>query len=141
MENLTDRNLQVQPFYDRLVDDCKDIVTEAVFTSRWALVEGYWQLGQRINEDAERLPITELLQGLAVDLDVKERTLWYAVQFFRKYPTLDNVPEGKNISWNKLITKYLPAPKEKEEDHECKWEDEVWERCTVCGKKRKKGAE
>jgi N6-adenosine-specific RNA methylase IME4 len=28
------------------------------------------------------------------------------------YSQLDKVPEGKNITWNKLITKYLSVPKE-----------------------------
>ena len=130
--------ISAQKFYGELLDDCEGIVTEAVFTSRWALVEGYWTLGQRIAQDAEKAPITELLQALAEDLKTGERTLWYAVQMFRKYPQLDTVPEGKNISWNKLITKYLPAPKKETEcNHE--WEDEVCERCTICGKKRKKG--
>jgi DNA modification methylase len=30
------------------------------------------------------------------------------VQFYEKYPELDTIPEGKNISWNKIVTKYLP---------------------------------
>ena len=119
------------------IEDCKDILTEAVFTSRWALVEGYWHLGQRIDEEVTPLPITILLQGLAVELKTSERTLWYAVQFHRKYPELDTVPEGKNISWNKLVTKYLPAPKEKEE-HEHAWEVIEYEVCKICGKKQKR---
>jgi len=103
-----ERHIETEQWYSQLVEDCKDIITEAVFTSRWALVEGYHQLGERIRLDADKKSITELLQGLAVDIKQSERTLWYAVQFYDKYPQLDNVPEGKNISWNKLLTKYLP---------------------------------
>lgn len=33
-------NLIKQDWYSELVNDCKAIITEAVFTSRWALVEG-----------------------------------------------------------------------------------------------------
>ena len=98
-------------WYSALVDECKAIITEAVFTSRWALVEGYHELGERITQDANKQPITKLLQGLAVNLKTSERTLWYAVQFAEKYPDIGRVPEGKNITWNKLITKYLPSPK------------------------------
>jgi hypothetical protein len=112
--------LITQEWYQSLVDECKDIITETIFTSRWALVEGYHKLGERIREDCPRHKkgmnyqgeIGELLQGLAVILKTSERTLYYAIQFYDKYPSLDNVPEGKNISWNKIITKYLPAPKE-----------------------------
>ena len=38
-------------WYQDLVEECKAIITEAVFTSRWALVEGYWNLGKRITEE------------------------------------------------------------------------------------------
>ena len=69
-------------------------------------------MGKRIREDSKRLSTTLLLQALAVDLKMSERTLWYAVQFYDTYSDLSQVPEGKNITWNKLITKYLPAHKE-----------------------------
>lgn len=106
-------SLKNQEWYSCLIEECKAIITEAIFISRWALVEGYWHLGERIDKDAEKLPTTKLLQGLAVNLKISERTLWYALQFFRKYPELAEIPEGKNITWNKLITKYLPKHEEK----------------------------
>ena len=42
-----------EEWYELLVDDCKAIITEAVFTSRWALVEGYHLLGERIATDSD----------------------------------------------------------------------------------------
>lgn len=113
-----------QEWYEGLIEDCRAIITEAVFTSRWALVEGYHQLGERIREDDNIKKInneningyskelTILLHGLAVNIGISERTLWYALQFYEKYPILNDVPEGKNISWNKIKTKYLPAQKQ-----------------------------
>ena len=108
-----------EEWYEALVEECKAIVTEAQFTSRWALVEGYWNLGKRIreeNDNFERAKIygEKIVQGLAISLGISTRTIHYALQFYDKYPKLDRVPEGKNISWNKLITKYLPEPKTKE---------------------------
>lgn len=104
--------LTSQEWYQSLVDECKSIITEAVFTSRWALVEGYHLLGERIlsenNLDRKNIYGKKILQGLAESLGISERTLYYAVQFAEKYPKLDTVPEGKNITWNKIITKYLP---------------------------------
>lgn len=117
-------DLITQDWYEQLVEDCKAIITEAVFTSRWALVEGNWELGKRVREDdnikklqAEKKysgVLTELLQGLAVKIHISERSLWYALQLFDKYPDLNKLPEGKNITMNKLITKYLPEQKESE---------------------------
>lgn len=101
-------------WYQNLFEECKAIICETEFTARWALVEGYHALGERIRQDADKIPVTELVQGLAVDLNKSERTLWYAVQFYDKYPRLDTVPEGKAISWNKIVTKYLPQEEGKE---------------------------
>ena len=109
--------LQNQEWYENLVEECKAIITEAVFTSRWALVEGYWKLGERVsgeNKNFERNAIygEKIVQGLAESLDTSSRTVHYALQVYKKYPDLTQLPEGKNITWNKLITKYLPEPKD-----------------------------
>jgi N6-adenosine-specific RNA methylase IME4 len=115
IETLTGDIITVQEnsdWYQSLVDDCKAIITEAVFTSRWALVEGYHQLGQRIATDESYQEYAKgnrsSVQDLARKLSTSPRSLYYAIQFYEKYPSLDGVPEGKNISWNKLLTKYLP---------------------------------
>ncbi len=100
-------------WYDVLVEDCKAIITEAVFISRWAKVEGYHHLGERIVTDENYQRFAKgnksSVQDLARKLGVSDRTLYYAMQFYDKYPRLDTLPDGKNISWNKIITKYLPA--------------------------------
>jgi len=104
-----------EKWYQALVDDCRAIITEAVFTSRWALVEGYWNLGKRIREDINFQEYSKgnkkSVQDLARNLNISERTLYYALQLYDKYPDINQIPEGKNITWNKLITKYLPGPK------------------------------
>lgn len=104
-------------WYESLVEDCKAIITEAVFTSRWALVEGYWNLGKRIQEDKEFQKFAKgnqsSLQDLANNLNTSERTIYYARQAFNKFPDIGKLPEGKNLTWNKLITQYLPEPKQK----------------------------
>lgn len=58
----------------------------------------------------------ELMTQLATAIKVSDRTLYYAVQFHRKFPVLNTVPEGKNVSWHKLTKQYLPAPKDNEEE-------------------------
>lgn len=108
------------------LEECKAIITEAVFTSRWALVEGWWLLGQRVSQEKYIKGNQERLQTLASKLHISERTLYYAIQAYQKYPRLDMIPLGKNISWNKLITKYLP-----EEHKEPKIRELI---CPHCGK-------
>jgi len=107
---------KIQEWYDLLVEDCKAIVTEAVFTSRWALVQGYWELGQRIREDENFKKYAKgnesSLTDLSKNIGVGHRDVYRAVQLHEKYPNINDIPEGKNITWNKLVTKYLPAQKE-----------------------------
>jgi len=112
--------IENEEWYQQLVEDCKATITEAVFTSRWALVEGYWNLGKRISEENknfERAKIygKKIVQDLAKSLSISERTIHYSLQAYDKFPDLDKIPEGKNISWNKLITLYLPEPKKEKQ--------------------------
>lgn len=96
-----------------MVEDCRAILTEAVFNSRWALIDGYHQLGERIVTDDNYQKWAKgngaSLSGLADNIGISERTLYRAIQFYEKYPDTDKLPEGKNISWNKVVTQYLPA--------------------------------
>lgn len=106
-----------EKWYESLIEDCKSIITETIFNSRWALVEGYHQLGKRIleeNDNFERAKIygEKITTGLSESLGTSTRTIERAILFAKKYPELDKVPEGKNISWNKICNKYLPTPKE-----------------------------
>ena len=105
---------EIVVFKPEFIEECKAIITESVFTSRWALVEGYWLLGQRVSQEKYAKGNAESLQTLAKNLSISTRTLYYAIQAYQRYPTLDTIPDGKNISWNKLITKYLPH---KDKDH------------------------
>src|SRR3990167_10597794 len=111
------KELTNQEWYNELVEECKAIITEAVFTSRWALVEGYWNLGKRIREDKLAQEYAKgnktFVQDLGQKLGTSSSTIYYALQAYDKYSELGKIPEGKNITWNKLITQYLPAPKDK----------------------------
>lgn len=127
--------ITVQKWYQALVDDCETIMTEALYQSRWALVEGYHQIGKRILEEHdnfERAKIygEKIVHGLALSLNMSSRILWYAIQFAKKYPDLTTVPEGKNITWNKIITKYLTTSKT-----ETMTQKEYWIKCPKCGHK------
>ena len=49
------------------------------------------------------------LTDLSKNIRVGERDIYRSLQFYDKYPELNELPEGKNITWNKLVTKYLPT--------------------------------
>ena len=89
--------------YSTLLQECKEIIVEYEFTSRWALVDGYHQLGEKIQE-ADLVIMTKL----AEDLHKSIKTLKRAKKFYHKYPDLALLPEGKNTSWYAIVNKYLP---------------------------------
>lgn len=101
--------------YQSLVEDCKALMTEYVFNSRWTLIEGHHELGKRISD--EKTPITKFVKRLANDLKMSERNLWYAVQFYQKFPDLEKLPGGKNVTWTR-VRRLLPAATKEIEDKE-----------------------
>lgn len=55
------------------------------------------------------------MQGLAQSLNMSQTTLYYATQFYNRWPELCNAFQsftgGKEISWFMIVKKYLPKPK------------------------------
>jgi len=101
-----------EPWFQQLVEDCKDIIIESEFTARWALVEGYHALGKRILEDEANFTkggytIDGMLSCMTTSLGKSQRTIERAIQFAKLYPDLNLLPEGKNTSWYKICNEYL----------------------------------
>jgi len=112
-----------QRWYKDLIEECGAIITEAEFISRWSLVEGYHQLGKRLleeNENFERANIygKEIASCVSQSLHKSKRTVERSIQFARKYPDLNLLPEGKDTSWYKIVNKYLPEPRQQEPQEE-----------------------
>ena len=53
------------------------------------------------------------MQRVAESLGKRPRTIYYAMQFAKKYPDLNLLPEGKATSWHHIINKYLTDGTEK----------------------------
>ena len=118
---------------DTIAEELKALIVEAEFNSRMALLEAYHEAGRVIEEtynnpDNPFSNKEDLVQGIAGKIGRSERTLWLANKFYKTYPDINRLPEGKNISWNKVI-KLLASPKE---DIECEHEPIV-----ICRKCRK----
>ena len=105
------KEITTDTWYPTLLDECRDVITEKSFAARWEIIEGKHELGFLIRQAPAEFPVTELLRRLAVDLNLKERTLWYCVQFYDQFPELAKFPGGKNVAWHKICHEYLPSPK------------------------------
>ncbi len=109
--------LEGEHWYHTLVEDCKDIIVEGEFSWRMTILETYHNLGKRIFQDIPNFTRSQIygdniVQRVAESLQRSERTIYYAMKFAEKFPSVDEVPEGKNISWRLVCQKYLTKPKE-----------------------------
>lgn len=119
---------------DDLVEEIQQAFTEGEFASRWGLIETYHAVGQMICTKLQGNR-SELLQAIAPQVGRSVRTLWYATKFYDTYPDLQALPEGKNISMNKIITKYLTTSKQEECTHPEEKVDIIsFKVCTECKK-------
>lgn len=119
---------------DDTIDEIQQLFTEGEFNSRWQLIETYHAVGRLINTRLSGNR-TDILQALAPLVGRSVRTLWYAVKFHDIYPDLNSLPEGKNVSMNKIITKYLTTSKQDECPHGSDQVEVIsFKKCKGCGK-------
>jgi hypothetical protein len=128
-----DTSITTTEWYEPLIEECKSIIVETNFAANWALVEGYWHLGKCIVDNSHDLPVFDLVQLVAKSISKSSRTLYYATQFYQKYPDLTILPDGKDVTWKRVITKYLSNGIQ-EIKHELNKPNQ-WVTCPECGHK------
>ena len=100
---------------ESLAEEIKALLVESEFSSRWTLIVGYHTAGRLILENK----VSDLAEFSRL-LGKSQRTVYRAVRFAEKYPSLDVLPLGKAISWNHIVTKLLPDKvDEKTFSHTC----------------------
>lgn len=120
-----DRSLISQEWFQSLLQDCKGIIVEGEFVSRWALIETYHEVGKRVlqeNNNFKRSSIygQQIARNVGKALGKSERTIQYAIAFAKKYPVLDEAPLEKNASWTKVVNELLPENPREENIRRCK---------------------
>jgi len=104
--------------YEELKEEIMNRLTEGVHNSRWDLIVCYHDVGKLIAE-GEKSKVSQVTQ-LAEDLGKHKRTIYRCHQFIKKFPDLDALPDGKNISWHKIVNKYLPKESKEKADPSAK---------------------
>jgi ssDNA-binding Zn-finger/Zn-ribbon topoisomerase 1 len=87
------------------------------------LLETYHEVGKFIAESQR-----DNYEQIALDTGVSELTITRSVKFFEKFPDINKLPEGKAISWHKVVNDYLPDSK-----RERKPKKEKLITCPECG--------
>lgn len=113
-----EKNIRKSEYYVDLLEECKAIKVEREYNSRIEIINGKWELGEKIvnsNEDLERKKIygKGIIEALSIDLVMSASDLWACCKFYKKYryktfsDVSENLPEGKNISWYMITREYL----------------------------------
>ena len=77
------------------IEDFTDFYIENSFHVRWTEIEFYHDLGMALSEAQDLKPYAKAIKK-------HESFLKTCVDFYRKYPVLNNLPYGKDISWSRL---------------------------------------
>lgn len=125
------QEITTQDWYENLVSDCHAIITERVTNSKVELLTGYAEVGERIFNDENYQKSAhgnqEFVDRLFRDIGIGKSTGYKCLQFYEKFiqsykkieEGIAHLPEGKNISWTRIVNKYLPDNGEvKECEHE-----------------------
>lgn len=114
-------------FYE-LAEELKGIITESVFESRWALISGYHQTGKLILEHESKFPPgIDPIEAISHATKQSRKTIQRCILFARKFPDLDDLPGGKNISWHKIVNDLLPENKKPKPEKDEKLEAKIWQ--------------
>jgi hypothetical protein len=85
--------------YSKLIEDCKDIYIEFSFSARWMRIEMFHRIAKLVlQEDIEPAKMT----NIANQIGIKPVDLAIGILLVQKYPNLNDLPAGKNISWSKI---------------------------------------
>ena len=77
------------------IDEFTDLYVEDSFHVRWTEIEFYHDLGMALLEVQD-------LKPYAKSIKKHESFLKTCVEFYKKYPNLNEAPFGKDISWSRL---------------------------------------
>lgn len=133
METIALSNFTDTDEYQLLITECDSCLTEAESTAKATIVEAWHYVGECIRK-FEGVEISKLVKRVADDIQRSERAVWLGVQIYDKYPDLNSLPEGKNISLRKLQRVYLLGIDAEECKHEKVRELRI---CAKCEKRIK----
>lgn len=115
---------------DHVAEQCNQLMVESTFTANWTIIVAYHTIGSFLTEEStkHKYPQKKLIETVAQKTNKSSRTLYYACAFYKAYPDLDTLPEGKDVSWHKIVNKYLPVKKK-----DTKKDEKIT--CPECGAK------
>jgi len=99
--------LQSQDWFQQMIENLQNLLTEGEFTARYTLIQVYHTTGAMIAEHESKTE--NLIEETARALGRSTRWAYQCRQFYEKFPSLDKLPSGKAVSWHKIANELLPA--------------------------------
>lgn len=102
-------NWKNEDWYQQLIEEIRSDITESVWQARWGIISSYHRIGTKIIEHVEDFSRSKIygdniVKNISLDLGKGTRTIYYAIQFVKKFPDLDRLPGGKNMSWRQVLS-------------------------------------
>ena len=122
------------------MDEFKDAMTEIKFTLQWHTIEFRHKIGQLLVKNEKKTEsFPDLVVETAKSLDVSERLIQYCVKAARVYPDINQIPEGKSMTWGRLVSTYLTdgSTIDPKGCAHPSWKEVKYRECTKCGKREK----
>lgn len=93
--------------YNELLKEMEAIKVEFAFQRNISLCDQHWHWGKAIVDYQEQhnVGVSAFVRELHKDLEIAERSLWFARKAAEKFPTIEEwhnfLPDGKATSWTK----------------------------------------
>ena len=121
---MKNQQLTKQDWWAALVEECHATYDQKTYESKMTIVEMWHMIGTRIIEDIPKFEAMGIEEGkvsalVANHADLGIRSVQRAIQFARKYKSVEKLPGGQyKQSWHKVCNELLPAPREKDEEEQ-----------------------
>lgn len=107
-------------------ENCIAIIAQKSWERAVDLLDMYWSIGQEIASVAPKQKRKEFIDAVAEKIGREKTSVYYAVQFYEKYPTppfsnaLESLPGGKTPSWREIVKTLPAAAKEEKPKDPCR---------------------
>lgn len=106
---------------EEIAEDIKQCRIEANFNVRWQVIEMHNYIGKLLVDNFGD-NLAEVLPRLAKKCNWSDRSLYRAAEFYKKWPDINKIPDGKAASFNRLMSP--PSSEHSQEflcSHTCKY--------------------
>jgi YesN/AraC family two-component response regulator len=108
-------DLKQTEWFEPTIEEIKAIKVEYTFAERSMRIQQYWEIGHAV---LNAIPLFEregffgrnILEKVASHVQISPRLMYDIMKFvetFKTFEEVEKLPEGKNLTWSKIVKNYL----------------------------------